>query len=72
VSQLDMHVTEEQFEEQQEGQYANLSEGQIVKFEEVKFENGEQYEQVYEQVRLLVSSFILTFLILILLSARKC
>jgi len=67
-----MHVTEEQFEEQQEEQYANLSEGQIVKFEEVKFENGEQYEQVYEQVRLLVSSFILIFLILILLSARKC
>ncbi|EGI62647.1 PREDICTED: uncharacterized protein LOC105148846 [Acromyrmex echinatior] len=49
ASQLDMHVTEEQFEEQQEGQYAHLSEGQIVKFEEVKFENGEQYEQVYEQ-----------------------
>ncbi|KYN06478.1 PREDICTED: uncharacterized protein LOC108783042 [Cyphomyrmex costatus] len=42
-------ITEEQFEEQQEEQYDNLPEGQIVKFEEVKFEAGDQYEQVYEQ-----------------------
>lgn len=40
---------EEQYGEQQGEQYEQ--EEQIVKFEQVKFEDQEEYEQVYEQVR---------------------
>lgn len=68
-------ITEEQYEEQQEEQYdQKFPEEQIVKFEQgriVKFEGQDEYEQVYEQVRVclqLVASFRYFW---ILLSARK-
>lgn len=57
ASQQDIQTTEEQYEEQQEGQYDSkkFPKEQMVKFEQeqiVKFEGQEEYEQVYEQVRL--------------------
>jgi len=62
ASQQDIQITQEQYEEQQEGPYdQKFPEEQMVKFEQeqiVKFEDQEDYEQVYEQVRL----FILIFL----------
>ncbi|XP_025987555.1 uncharacterized protein LOC105205836 isoform X2 [Solenopsis invicta] len=50
TSRQDMQLIEEQYEEQQEGQYdEKFSEEQIVKFEQVKFEAQEEYGEVYEQ-----------------------
>lgn len=61
ANRQDIQVTEEQYEEQQDGQYdQKFSEEQMVKFEQeqiVKFESQEEYEEaVYEQVRVLVVS----------------
>ncbi|KAL6268870.1 hypothetical protein P5V15_001990 [Pogonomyrmex californicus] len=53
TSQHNIQVTEERYEEQQEGQYdQKFQEEQMVKFDQdriVKFEGQEVYDQVYEQ-----------------------
>jgi len=61
VSQPDTQISEEQYGEQQAEQYEQkFHEEQIVKFEQeqvVKFEEQEEYGQVYEQVRISITSF---------------